>query len=669
MKTPAPIRVCFTALLVCVGILLGACERKDASGAAGEPGTDFFLVRNGKEAGAIVCSAPENSLQRKAVEQFVGIVERSTGVRLPVVSEKEEAALPGNHVRVFVGDSPQAREAGVEKKDLPVETYRIVRRGNALFIAGSDEGRLGKSGVVSRPTLWALNRLLEEGLGVRWLWPGDLGTYVPERKDFPIFVKDVTYQPGLMIRSLRMRTSNDTHLASSDPKVDARLKQEALLWAENHQCGRRGDIRMNHAFTEWWEKYSKEHPDYFAELPPGYKQPHPKVERVKLRLSNPAVIEQIAREYEAAGKPEFWNICPNDSAAFDISEATRAWDIPLNQPIEDIFSGKANLTARYVEFWNRLYERLVQINPDVKLAVYAYSSYRQPPPAERPLKAKAVIGIVNSFDNYDAWTGWADTGVSLVLRPNWWYLGEDAPYLPLEKTARYLKFAWKNGMLGMDMDSVRGYWGAQGINYYLGARLMTQPDLTVEEILDEYTSAFGGAAGKIREYLAYWQKVTDEYNYPVIRHDSTTSQGRYGDLVREGKVPVSILGGSKPALVYLYGDDVLAPAYRLLDESDGMAGPPGSEARQRVEFLRRGLDSLVATRDQIRRGMEVQKNPTAEGLAAFTKGAQELQRQRDAFALDHSTWGESSAYREHKHSIGVWPQYLKVRKVNFDGEL
>lgn len=655
--------------LACLGaaLLLSGCEPKKT---VGDPETPH-LVWNGKARGVVVCSAPAGSPQRNAVDQFVRLVERSTGARVPVISSDEEAALPPEKFRLFVGDSPQASAAGLSEESLPEETYRILSRGNALYVSGREDANPKSNAPASRPTLWALNRLLEDGLGIRWLWPGELGTYVPQRKDFPLAVQDVTYQPELMIRSLRMRTSNKTHLASSDPEVDARLKREALLWAENHQCGRRGNITMHHAFTNWWEKYSQDHPDYFAELRPGMKQPHPKPDRVKLRLSNPAVIEQIAAEYEAEGKPEYWNVCPNDSASFDTSEATRAWDIPTNQPIEKILSGKANLTARYVEFWNRLYERLTQINPDVKLVSFAYSAYRQQPPAERPLKAKAVLGVVNSFDDYDAWKGWSATGASLLLRPNWWYLGEDAPYLPLEKTERYLKFAWKNGMIGMDMDSIRGYWATQGINYYLGARLMTQPELTLDEILTDYTAAFGGGADKIREYLTYWRKLTDEYNYPMIRHDSPESQGRYGDLVRKGKVPVSILSGSKPALIYLYSDEVLSPAYRLLDEAAAAIDPADSEARQRVEFLRRGLRSLEATREQIARGIQLDKNKksTPEEAAAFTKGAKDLRRLRDELSTDHAIWGESSAYREHKHKIPVWPEYIKNSKVNTDGEL
>lgn len=647
--------------LVLLGVLVCAL-----CGTAAEP---LWLVKGGRVQSVVVCGAPPNSMQREGVEQFVRLVERSTGAKLAIVSPAEEKSLPPETVRLFVGSSPQAAAAGVDEEALSEETYRILRKGNALFVAGKEK-KTGRSDAPnSRPTLWALNRLLEEGLGVRWLWPGELGTYVPKKRDFPVAIEDLTFQPSLEVRSLRMRTRRGMALATTNETVDARLRKEALLWAENHLCGKRGDMRMSHAFTEWWEKYSQTHPDYFAELPPGYQQPHPKPERVKLRLSNPAVIEQIVAEYEAAGKPDYWNICPNDSAAFDISEGTRAWDLPKDQPIEAIFTGKANLTARYVEFWNRLYDRLVKLNPNVKLVGFAYSSYRQPPPPERPLRAKMVLGLVNSFDNYKAWEEWAATGASLVLRPNWWYLGEDAPYLPLKKTAAYIQFAFKNGMIGMDMDSVRGYWGAQGINYYVGARLMTRPELTLDEIIHEYTAAFGQGASKIREYLAYWEKLTDEYNYQIVRQESEQGTGRYGDLVREGKVPASILGGSKPALVYLYTDEVLAPAYRLLDEAAAAIGNTDSEALQRVEFLRRGLRGMVGTRDQMQRAFEVNAAPTKEKKEAFVKGAAELRQLRDELSVDHSVWGESAAYREHKHKIPVWPIYLGVEEKNFDGQL
>jgi hypothetical protein len=649
--------------------MVSACEPGAKPSVAAPPvESGLAFVTDGTAGGTIILADEANDSISDAAEIFARTVREATGASLPIIPESEAGTLLADHPRLYLGPTAAARAEGLDVSQLPLETYRILAKGNAVFVVGNDESE-SDTKTVSRPTLWALNEVLEKQLGVRWLWPGDLGTYIPKKSDFVIPSFDVTYQPSLLIRSLRLNISKNRRLAAAEAQRDGRLKQEALLWAENHQAGQRGDIKFGHAFGHWWDRYSKDHPDYFAELPDGVAAPFPNADRVKLRLANPAVIEQIAQEYEAAGKPQYWNVCPNDGGGFDISEATRAWDIPAGQSIDDIFTARANLTARYVEFWNRLHQRLVQVNPDVVLTTYAYSAYRYPPPPQRPLTARAVLAIVDTYNAYDAWRAWSANGTELVLRPNWWHQGGDAPYLPLRKTAEYLKFAAQNGMVGLDMDSINGYWATQGINYYLAARLMTNPDLSLESVLDEYSSAFGKGAPKIKDYLAYWQIITDEYNYPLnaASEDAANVPSRYQELVRQKKVPASILNGSKYALPYLYKDEVIAPALQLLDQAEKLIGDSDELASKRVEFLRQGLRSLQATRDQIALGQKLKERPTEKIKEEFVKGSAALDTLREELSADHAIWAESIAWHENRYKVLIRPANVGHHEINLDG--
>ncbi len=697
MTMPSLLRfsLSFARLIAVTGglFLLGASalDAKEATPAAHPPSAAVGLVREGKATGVVFVSSELQPYLRDSIRQFLATVERSTGARLPVVMEEEEEALPGETARLFVGPSRKASALGLNMERLPAETYRILTRGNAVYVIGNEPPPViavqkplspeskalfsppsgppvepSAATPASRPTLWALNRLLEEQLQVRWLWPGKLGTYTPRHTDFSIPAMDVTYQPQLLIRSLRFNTR--LPLTSSDPAIDQKLKKEAHWWIHNHQVGRRGEIQFRHSFGHWWDKYSADHPDYFADLGKHRTQPFPNPANVKLRLSNPKVIEQIAVEYQEAGAPEYWNVCPNDGSGFDISRETRAWDLPKNQPVKAILTARANLTARYVEFWNRLYERLVKINPDVKLATYAYGCYVKPPPKERPLKAKAVIAIVPGYNqaSYASWKGWSDTGSRMFLRPNWWHVGADAPYLPLDHTEKYLKFAFQNGIMGLDMDSLLGYWATQGIHYYMIARLMTHPELTQEEIVGEYTAAFSGAAPKIREYIDYWKRYTDSYE-----EDPTAAEAgepsRYAEVVASGAIPRSRLNGSKYALPYFYGDDVLKPAFHLLDEAAAMVATGDDEAAQRVAFLRKGLESMQATRDQIARGQRLKEERNGALLAEFEKKADALLKLRDQLTREHVLWGQAATIHENRYKVLIRPQHLDFHNLNLDG--
>ena len=321
-----------------------------------------------------------------------------------------------------------------------------------------------------------------------------------------------------------------------------------------------------------------------------------------------------------------------------------------------------------MKFWNLLYDRLKQINPDVTLITYAYSSYRNAPSPERPLTAKAVIQFVDGLDGFENWKGWSAMGVDLFLRPNWWHQGADAPYLSLDQSAEFIKFAWNNRMRGLDMDSILGYWATQGPNYYLVARLMTQPELTKDEILAEYTSAFGDGAPKIREYLDYWQKISNEYNYAINAAGSEVKKNsKFQDLVNAKKIPGSILNGSKYALPYLYTDEVLAPGLALLDEAEALIGTGDEEATQRVAFLRKGIESLKATRAQVILGQELKKAPTQERVTAFEEGDRKLTAIREALSIDHVIWGESAKVYEGRYQILLRPSALEFNQINLDG--
>lgn len=625
-----------------------SCQRTPEVAAEEPPGV--VLVRAGKSMSVLVLpeTAPP-SLQEAAV-YFTKSVQQATGANIPIIKESAERALPPETSRIFLGRSIRAVDSGLDPTKLPPETYRLRSEGNSIVIAGNDEGAdasTNRTKPRSFPSLWALNRILEEELGVRWLWPGELGTHVPKRAGLQVRFQDTTYQPALLQRRLRLGLDY-AHTRTGTPAL-REMEQEAIAWAENHQAGRRGDIRFGHAFGTWWDKFSKSHPDYFAVPPASIPPPVIQARYAKLRLSNPAIVEEIAREYEQAGAPLYWNVCPNDGSGFDTSPETCAWDIPAGQSPEDIWNARANLTARYIKFWNIVSQRLQKINPDVILCTYAYSSYKSPPPKERRVEAKLVVGVVPSYYDQELWKGWADTGSQLFLRPNWWNVGANAPYLPLEETYQFIKFAYANGMVGMDMDSILGFWGTQGLNYYLVARLSTNAELTKEQIMDEYLSAFGQAGPKIAEYFSYWQKVTSEYRYPA-------PDGKFQQLLAEGKVDRVLTRASTVILPYLYTDEVMAPAYKLLTEADALLAGPEKLARDRVAFLRSGLDEMVATRDLVALSIAAKANRTKEAVNLFQVQAAKVQELRSQLSPRHVIWGEAVTRNEDRRSVYFMPR-------------
>ena len=131
-----------------------------------------------------------------------------------------------------------------------------------------------------------------------------------------------------------------------------------------------------------------------------------------------------------------------------------------------------------------------------------------------------VLEFVHGYQAHKEWHGWSDLGVKLALRPNWLHSGANAPYLTLHQVGDFLKFAREHGMVQHRFDSLHGYWATQGPNYYLIARLSSRPDLSVDDVISEYASAFGPAAPAIRRWISYCRTTRTTWPShlpPVVR--------------------------------------------------------------------------------------------------------------------------------------------------------
>lgn len=564
----------------------------------------FYLVKEGQARAVVV--QPVDGYGQEALKEFQTAVLRATGVPLPIIGEEELRNVPEEVVRVQIGPEPLTDKTGREADITDLETYRVVSEGNRLLFAGGSNHAI----------LWAVVYFLDRHMGVRWLWPGETGTYVPRSGSIALPELDVTARPSLEMRELRVRKS---------------APAEGRLWLRIHGMGSRTTYKFGHAFTKWWDKYGKEHPDYFAVPPEGQQQVRP--DRIKLDISNEAVDEAIIREWIEAGKPANWNVGPNDGSGFCVSEGCLAMDEPSGQSIMSIWRAEGKLTARYVKFWNRILGKMKAIRPDVTLSTYAYSSYKEPPPPGIALKEGVILQIVGFYNDFAQWQGWYDAGAKLFLRPNWWHSGAIAPNLPLRAQGEFFKFAQQRGMLGFDFDTLFGYWGTQGPNYYLIARLSARPELSVDDVIAEYTSAFGKAAPAIRDYLGFWERFAEETGYNIQLYPN----GRYEALASRYDLPRSTLNGGWYILPYLMTDEVIGEAESILDRADRLVAGDDEEVRARIEFLRDGLRHIVLTREVVRLGYE-KSRPPGTTKEEYIRLRERLDAFRKELSARHVIW-------------------------------
>lgn len=66
------------------------------------------------------------------------------------------------------------------------------------------DGRLYLAGNQPRGALYAVYRFLQHELGVRWLWPGPEGEFMPARKSWTLPDLKYTYQPAFAYRGFHL---------------------------------------------------------------------------------------------------------------------------------------------------------------------------------------------------------------------------------------------------------------------------------------------------------------------------------------------------------------------------------------------------------------------------------------------------------------------------------
>ena len=508
---------------------------------------------------------------------------------------------------ILVGESELTKKLGQSSKGLGPGGILIRTVGNALILFGPDD-RMPSDPWGSR---YAVTTFLEDELGCRYLWPGQSGKVIPKRKTIKIGAINVRFTPLLRQRNVRwsgyssriqqgldrLRFSREEFLKIRDK---AAVTQSAGPdWMDWHRMGgtlglRTGDGTILSAQT--WKRFLKEHPEWFAMQADGSRYFDSDWERPRLCKSNPALVEAIVQEKlkELQSNPgqTSTSLMTNDGgskAGFCLCEACKAMDPPEGRRTRiwtyDHDSGRTrrfeyvSLTDRMLAFYNAIAEKVSKVYPDVLFTGQAYSIYSAPPLREK-LHTNIVIRFVHSPEHYTNdelraqgmadWDSWAKAAKMIYYRPNslLWGRHEGIAGVFAHKLAEDFRHIAHNKCVGTDFDSCMHHWATQGLNYYVLAKLHWNPDLNIDDVIDDYClSGFGRATNPIKHYFMRIEQLTN-----IVA--AVTQEQR---------------DGTRPDVTEPYTQQVISELRRLLDQAD-KAAESDVRARQRISFLRLGLD-------------------------------------------------------------------------------
>jgi hypothetical protein len=549
------------------------------------------IVRDGVAAATIVIPENPTAAVRYAAEELVYHVEKATGAKLPIVCDCD--ATPA--VAVHLGDTHAAREAGIKAGELALENFvlRTIPKANALIIAGRDTGGDPLDRDTSAGTLFGVYEWLERELGVRWVWPGELGTHVPKTKTLIAREVNETIAPRFFQRHVRAGTGfKSAHPALGfTAKAAEEYAKEQAVFLRRNRMGRGQRMSYGHAFTNWWERFGKTHPEWF-QLVNGKRGPTKPTARFSMCVSNPDLHREIVAQWKARGAPNFINVVENDILGQCECEKCRAWDGPTPADANKFYApnfkvyGAPFVSDRYARFALAVQQLAAKENPNVRAIGYVYFNYFQAPTSGVKLNENVLFGYCPSAGWYpraddehawykQQWQGWRETGARLFARTNYFLDGYCMPFVFAHQFADDFQHQARHGMVATDFDSLTGHWATQGPNLYLLMRLHTRPDAKPDALLAEYYETFGPAAADVKAYFEHWENYTMTHR-PLIMdvfEDRVASRWRSWAKAAHRVFPV----------------ETLAAGEALLQRAAASARQD-RVAAERVEFLRLGLE-------------------------------------------------------------------------------
>jgi hypothetical protein len=654
MKRNVYMRTIFVIGMIFMTTLSCGAQRTDTAKAG------IKLVSSGKACSAVVIPEKACEAVKFASRELRHHLKKASGVKF---AEYKENLLPQGKYGslIYLGDCKKTRELGIYSEKLPRFNGVVQTAGNNLFLAGNDEkGKLRRDTrgalVTSTGTLFSVYDMLDKELGVRWLWPGELGEFVPKKPDICITGIKRQVIPTLKYSNFWTNPIQSAPEGWGSPKNKKIFMKAQWLWLMRQRYCAPVYFIYGHAFGSYWQRFGKSNPEFFNLLPDGTRRPlkgDVTGRRMTMCVSNPVLHKRIVEEYKKIyskkastdiyARGNILCVCENDTPGMCTCKQCRSWDAPSGLFAEHPYWGKGiipavwnrfqvmgcddgagaenspSLSERYAKFYLAVQKEAQKINPDVVVLGYAYANYNEP-----PVKTKLNDHIIISYVEWPyfpfteqklvksrkGWDGWRATGARMFLRPNSTHSGHNMPIFYARRMGNEYIHAYRNGMIGVIYDSLTGQWATQGPSLYTLGRLNVNPALSVEEILDEYYSAFGPAKQSVKAYFDYWEKISNavteekfvEYCKP-LRKVSFKNWVQVADKI--------------------FTPEVMAKAAGLLAKAMN-AAKGDSVAEARVEYLKYGFEHADMTLRTLRAQKEYATRKTKENLKKFKEARQKM---------------------------------------------
>lgn len=464
------------------------------------------LAQGGKALLPIVISAKASDATKAVATELAATLTHITGAAFGVKAGDGSSGIVLGSMSEFPTPSLGPALAiyhGFDGK----EAYAIRTQKKRLLLLGATD--LGAS--------HAAYRLLEE-MGCRWFFPNPNWEIAPHTPTLR-FGRDITDRPTFLSRRIWYAWG---FFSDSGHPQGRSAAQDYADWARRNSMAESFSVNAGHALFAVIDQNKAEfdkHPEYYALT--GGKRQGPQIE-----LGNPVVRQMVVdyalRYFKENPNADMVSIDPADGGGYSESEESRK----LGSPGDAIF-GMANDVARALQ----------KAYPDGSkmVGLYAYNWHSDPPPFA--LEPNVYIQLTMAFNGgklslpelLDAWPqkarnlGFYDYFSTYLWDHDRWPGGKAASRSALAwGFAAWTKANTQSGAYATSVSAESGNnWGPNGRGYYLANKMMWNPQVNQDAVLDDfYAKAFGAGAPAMKKY------------YEMADNAPPLSPGVYGALFR-----------------------------------------------------------------------------------------------------------------------------------------
>ena len=367
-----------------------------------------------------------------------------------------------------------------------------------FMIAFPDAKTIVIAGGAPKGVTHGASEFLQRFFGVKWLFPGEAGLYLPKHAEVKIAMEPVRGKPYFIQRWFSWPYPHENH---TDWNYSGWSQFNRLSYAVKFHHN------LNRLFP--WETYKETHREFYPkELTPN------DICSWNPMLNAPGITEEAVKNI-----CDFFRKNPNEASySLGMNDCSRFEDAKPNGTNS---VGSPNFSDHYFNWTNKVIAEVLKQYPDKYFGMLAYSSITDPPsfainPHSVPFicidrmrwysedSAEKDRRITEAWAQKAPHIGWYD-----YIYGDTFYL---VPRIYNHLMADYLHYAVKHGVKSYYAESYNSTLPTEGPKTWLMSQLLWNPDADADALLDEWYNAAVGkdAAPHLRNYFDHWEKCWKE---------------------------------------------------------------------------------------------------------------------------------------------------------------